>query len=144
MRYRLSAALAALFSLALLGATRGTPAAESQQSAAQTHTVTILFMCEGTRSVSPWEQHIRQGDDVNWVLDTASDVNEFEIVKKRALQRWIFDNGQPARGRRGDPARGRNMRQNARGTHAYNIEAMCPGPGNSMRKAVIDPDIIVD
>ncbi len=144
MRYRISAAFAALFSLVLIGATRSTSAPGAQQGGAQTHTVTIVFQCAGTRSVSPWELRIRQGDNVDWVLDESSDVDEFEIVKKRALQRWIFDDGRPARGRRGEPARGRDMRQNARGTHAYNIEAMCPGPGGSMQKAVIDPDIIVD
>jgi hypothetical protein len=144
LRFRLSAAFAALFSLALLGAARGRTDPALQQGGAQTHTVTIVFQCGGTRSVSPWQLRIRQGDNVDWVLDDASDVTEFEIVKKRTLQRWIFDDGRPSRGRRGEPARGRGMRQNARGTHAYNIEAMCPGPGNSMQKAVIDPDIIVD
>lgn len=143
MRFRISAAFAALFSLALLAATRAAPAADESQGTASTHTVTIVFQCEGTRSVSPWNVRIKQGDDIEWVLDPASDVPEFEVVKKKALQRWIFQNG-AHRGRPGTPARGSQMRPGSRGTHSYNIEAMCPGPGNSMRKTVIDPDIIVD
>lgn len=129
--------------IAAVGATL--PAAHPAPTrTAETLTVTIVFQCDGTRSVSPWIARINQGDDVEWVLDPSSDVTEFEIRKKRALGRWPFQSELPARGRPGTPAAGNNMRTDARGTYAYNIEAMCPGPGGSMRKAVIDPDIIVD
>jgi hypothetical protein len=132
--------------IALLAAVGATLPASRPASAAsaETLTVTIVFQCEGTRSVSPWISRIKQGDQIEWVLDPSSDVTEFEIRKKRALGRWPFQSELPARGRPGTPAVGNNMRLDARGTYAYNIEAMCPGPGGSMRKAVIDPDIIVD
>lgn len=130
--------------LALVAAVGVTLPADPVPPAADTIAVTIIFQCEGTRSVSPWNARLKQGDQIEWVLDPSSDVAEFEIRKKRALGRWPFQSELPARGRPGDPAVGNNMRMDARGTYAYNIEAMCPGPGGSMRKAVIDPDIIVD
>lgn len=110
----------------------------------EVHTVTIVFQCNGTRAVTPWQVRIKQGDEVRWVLDPSSDVSDFEIEKKRALQRWVFQNEDRHRGNREGPAHGRAMRERADGVHPYNIVAQCPGPGNSMQRAVIDPDIIVD
>jgi hypothetical protein len=112
--------------------------------AAATITITIVFQCEGTRSVSPWVARIRQGDQVEWVLDPASDVSEISISKQRSMGRWPFQSELPAVGRVGAPAPGNNMRMDAVGAYGYNIEAMCPGQGRSMRKAVITPEIIVE
>ena len=145
MNLRVSATLAACAIVGLLAIVRSVPVAAAEQGqAARVVTVTIVFQCAGTRSVSPWEVHVDQGDEIDWVLDPSSDVTDFEIKKKRVLQRWLFQNDHPARGRRDDPARGRQMRGGSDGTHAYNIEAPCPGPGGSTRVEVIDPDIIVD
>jgi hypothetical protein len=144
LKFRPSAAIAALLALALVGASSRTSEPAPQQGGAQNHRVTILYQCNATRTVSPWQVRIKQGDTGEWVLEDASDVTDFEIEKKRALQRWLFDTWHPARGRKGEPARGDQMRATSRGTHASNLEAMCPGPGNSMQKAVIDPDTIVD
>lgn len=119
-------------------------ATQAQGQAPQSVTVTIVFQCAGTRSVTPWNARVAQGGEVEWVLDPSSDVAEFEIKKKRTLQRWLFQNEASHRGRRDQPARGRQMRSGAQGRHAYNIEAQCPGPGGSTRTEVIDPDIIVD
>lgn len=138
----LAASLVALFSLTGL---RGGPDAASHPArAAQTVRVTIVFQCEGTRSVSPWIARLAPGDSIEWVLDPSSDITEFEIRKKRALQGWPFASAHPARGRPGAPAFGREMRRGASGRYAYDIVTRCPGPGGSMRPAVIDPDIIID
>ncbi len=134
--------LPAVLALALSGSDwqppRGTPARR-----AQTVTVTVLFTCEGERAVNPWEVRLAQGDEIDWVLDERSDVQEFEIEKKRALGRWPFDGDRP-RGRKGEPARGRNMKEGARGKYSYDIVAQCPTPDGGSRRVVIDPDIIID
>lgn len=111
---------------------------------AETLTITIVFQCEGTRSVSPWVARIKQGDQIEWVLDPSSDVAEIEIHKQRAMGRWPFQSELPAVGRPGAPATGNNMRMDARGTYDYNIEARCPGTSNARRKAVISPEFIVE
>ncbi|MBX3133573.1 MAG: hypothetical protein KF689_09345 [Gemmatimonadaceae bacterium] len=110
-----------------------------------TVTVTVLFQCAGTRSVTPWVTRVKHGDDIDWALDPASDVSEIDIVPKRGgpLYRWPWTGGN-MRGNRERPAQARGMRPNARGEHRYNIYAMCPGPGGSQRREVIDPDIIID
>jgi hypothetical protein len=110
-----------------------------------TVSVTVLFQCTGSRAVTPWAVRIKPGDEIDWVLDSASDVTEIEIVPKRGgpLYRWPWTGGN-ARGNRERPAQVRGMRPNARGEHRYNIYAMCPGPGGSQRREVIDPDIIID
>lgn len=111
----------------------------------KTVTVTIVFQCDGTRSVSPWQAHLDQDDEIEWVLDPSSDINEFEIQKKRLIGGWPFRSEHPARGRRGESARGREMREDQSGkTYRYDIVADCPGAGGSTRREVIDPDIIID
>lgn len=128
--------------VASIGAT--TPVSRpAATGAAETITITIVFQCEGTRSVSPWVARIKQGDQVEWVLDPASDVSAIEISKQRAMGRWPFQSELPAVARPGAPATGNNMRMDARGTYGYNIEAMCPGQDRS-RKAVITPEFIVE
>lgn len=112
--------------------------------AAATVTVTVLFTCTGQRAVDPWEVRLAQGDEIDWVLDPRSDVETFEIRKKRALQRWPFDSDHPARGRQGEPARARAMKNSARGRYAYDIIAECPTGTGGTRRVVIDPDIIID
>lgn len=134
---------AALVGAAALSTPPAQPSADPTARRA-TVTVTIVFQCEGTRSVSPWRVRLQQGDEIEWVLDPSSDVPSFEIRKKRALQRWPFGSPHPPRGRPGEPARGTGMRPATSGTYPYDIVAPCPGPGNSTRNAVIDPDIIID
>lgn len=115
-----------------------------QQSAAKVVTVTIVFQCSGTRSVSPWQVRVAQGDEIDWVLDPSSDVTEFEIKKKTEPQSWLFLEERPEKGRKDRAFRGRQMRAAARGTHPYNIEALCPNADGTTRTELIDPDIIVD
>jgi hypothetical protein len=109
-------------------------------------TVTVLFQCQGTRSASPWAVTLTSPEDsVVWVIDPASDVEEIEIEPKRnalGLRPWPFERGErlAARGRPAVQFAPRSGRR----TYRYNIVAMCPGPGNSMRRTVYDPDIIID
>ncbi len=120
-------------------------AADNAPRVRKTVTVTIVFQCDGTRSVSPWQAHLEQGDDIEWVLDPSSDVDAFEIQKKRLIGGWPFRSEHPALGRKGEKARGREMRDNQQGkTYRYDIVAQCPGPGGSTRREIIDPDIIID
>lgn len=146
MRHPLALVGLPLAALAFTGLFAPGSAAEEAAPVARraTVTVTIVFQCNGTRSVTPWRAQLRQGDDIEWVLGAGSDVPSFEIRKKRALQRWPFGSDHPARGQPGQPARGTGMRPNANGTYPYDIVAPCPGPGGSTQMAVIDPDIIID
>lgn len=144
MRPRRRATLSAVLLPLLLGATVAAPRSVARAPVADTRTITIVFQCEGTRSVSPWVSRVKQGDQVEWVLDPSSDVTEIEIHKKRAMGRWPFQSELPARGRPGAPAVGNNMRMDARGSYIYTIEAMCPGAGRSTRKAVLEPELIVE
>ena len=134
----------------VVAATTAASRADSSASAQQLQqghkvvTVTIVFQCAGTRSVSPWQVRVAQGDEIDWVLDPSSDATEFEIKKKTDPQAWLFLEERPERGRRDRPFRGRQMRGGARGRHPYNIEAQCANPDGTTRTEVIDPDIIVD
>lgn len=146
MRRRLLLAVLPAFAALALTALPSAPiAADDAPRVRKTVTVTIVFQCDGTRSVSPWQAHLEQGDDIEWVLDPASDVTEFEIQKKRLIGGWPFRSEHPALGRRGENARGREMRENQQGKkYSYDIVAQCPGAGGSTRREIIDPDIIID
>lgn len=147
MNRRILAAAAVVGIVGIATAVRAESIAGTQgqsRGAGNVVTVTILFQCAGTRSVTPWQVRVAQGDDIDWVLDPASDVTEFEIKKKNAQQHWVFRDERSERGRRDRPFRGRRMRDGARGTHPYNIEAQCPNPDGTTHTAVVDPDIIVD
>lgn len=131
--------------LGLLALPSAPAGADDAPRVPKTVTVTIVFQCDGTRSVSPWQAHLAQGDEIEWVLDPSSDITEFEIQKKRLLGGWPFRSEHPALGRPGQSARGREMREGLSGkTFRYDIVGKCVGPGGSERKEVIDPDIIID
>jgi hypothetical protein len=106
--------------------------------------VTILFMCNGARSVDPWEARIRSGRDVEWVLDPASDATDFRIRRKKDADPWPFDGAAPHNGRKGAPARGKGRARTPRGRYSYDIEASCRTPAGGVEWKKIDPDIIVD
>jgi hypothetical protein len=83
---------------------------------------------------------------VYWVLDASSDVDSIEIVPKRkpwGTRPWPFEQGD-RKGQKGRPAMQTDARGNKGDRFQYEVVAMCPGPGNSWRRAVIDPDIIID
>lgn len=147
MSRRMSLLLLPGVAVLVLAALRTAPApvpAAPELSRAKTVTVTVVFKCDGLRAVDPWQVRAAEGDTIVWVLDTLrSDVTEFSIDRKRALGRFPFQT-RPLRGGRGRPAAGRDMKPNASGTYQYNIVSQCPGPGNAMQRAVIDPDIIID
>ena len=106
--------------------------------------VTILFMCNGARSVDPWEARIRSGRDVEWVLDQRSDATDFRIKRKKADDPWPFDGAAAHAGRKGAPARGKGKPRTPRGRYSYDIEAACRAPNGGTEWKKIDPDIIVD
>lgn len=109
-----------------------------------TLTVEVVFNCTGLRSVDPWLVDAVQGDTIQWVLDSArSDVSEIRIDSKERRGRFPFPN-RPLRGRKGQPAAGRNMNPGAKGNYQYNIAATCPGVDGDSVNSVIDPDIIID
>lgn len=144
MRRIIAVTLVPVFAFIALAGLRAVPNTAPDEIRA-TVTVTVLFQCAGTRAVTPWVTRVKHGDDIDWVLDPASDVTEIDVVPKRGgpLYRWPWTGGD-MRGNRERPAQARGMRPNAKGEHRYNIYAMCPGPGNSQRREVIDPDIIID
>ena len=145
-RLLVASSIAAIATIAAGAAGPGTLARLATTSAPQDTAprVTILFMCNGTRSVSPWEAHIKSGGDLSWVLDPRSDVTDFRIKRKRAADRWPFDGTGSIDGKKGTPARGRGKAGTAKGTYPYDIEAQCRVPGGGMVWKKIDPDIIVD
>lgn len=106
--------------------------------------VTILFMCDGARSVDPWEVRVRSGRDIVWSLDAASDVEDFRVKRKNTNRPWPFLGTGTIDGRKDAPARGRGRPGTAKGTYAYDIEARCRVPGGGTEWKKIDPDIIVD
>lgn len=106
--------------------------------------VTILFMCNGARSVDPWEAHIRSGRDVEWTLDPASDVTDFRIRRKKAADPWPFEGSASHDGKKDKAARGKGKARTPKGRYAYDIEAACRTSGGATEWKKIDPDIIVD
>lgn len=111
-----------------------------------TDTVKVVFQCEGTRSVDPWVVTLTSpADTVLWVLDPSSDVDSIEIVPKRRFvtRPWPFEQGN-RKGMKGRPALQTDARGKKGDRFQYEVVATCPGPGNSTRRAVIDPDVIID
>lgn len=108
--------------------------------------ITVDARCAGPRntrvSVSPWNTQVRQGDDVNWVLDNRANADSIIITPKNP-DTWLFDAPPPYVGKKNNPGQGRRMKNNARGRYSYNIGLICAS-GNNRDTIVIDPDIIVD
>lgn len=119
------------------------PEETSSGSAARraTHTITVNLTCGDEKDdwVSDSSLHAARGDTINWVLTDSSNVEDFKVKKKRWFGRWLFERSDLT-GSRGNPARGNDMKPNARGTYTYEIVGRCRGP----EKALIDPDIVID
>jgi hypothetical protein len=145
-RLLVASSIAAVAAIAAGAVAPGTFSGRAIKSAPQDTVprVTILFMCNGARSVSPWKAHIKSGSDLNWVLDARSDVTDFRIKRKKVGDKWPFDGTGSIDGKKGTPARGRGKAGTAKGTYPYDIEAHCRAPGGGMQWEKIDPDIIVD
>jgi hypothetical protein len=141
-----ASSIAATAVIAAGAARPGTFARFATRSAAQpaAQPVTILFVCNGERSVKPWEAHMKSGDDMTWVLDPRSDVTDFRIKRKKTDDKWPFDGTGSLDGKKGTPAKGKGKAGTAKGTYHYDIEAHCRIPGGGMEWKRIDPDIIVD
>lgn len=139
VRPALAALTAVSAAMVLLAATRGAsaPAPEARRN---TMTITVTFMCDGKRSVDPWEAHVAPGDDIEWELSEDSDAERIRIRPKRP-EAWPLDGGTAPEGGRGKARRGRGKikRDAAKGRSSYDIEARC---GREWRR--IDPDIIID
>jgi len=105
------------------------------------HTITVNLTCGNDSDdwVSDSSLKVARGDTIDWVLTPESNVEDFKVKKKRFLGRWLFERSDLV-GRRGNPARGNDMKRDARGTYTYEIVGRCRGP----EKAVIDPDIIIE
>ncbi len=106
--------------------------------------VTVLFMCEGARSVDPWEVHVKSGQDLDWVLDPKSDATDFRIRRKRSARSWPFEGSAPYGGRKGTPAKAKGRQNASKGRYSYDIEASCPAANGKVEWKRIDPDIIID
>jgi hypothetical protein len=100
-------------------------------------TINVTFMCDGKRSVDPWEAHAKAGDDIVWVLAAESDATRIRIKAKKSAD-WPLSGNAPEGGK-GNPGRGKVKGDAAKGRSSYDIEARC---GNEWKR--IDPDIIID
>ncbi len=121
---------------------RSREVASADRAATRTsHTITVNLTCGNDKDdwVSDSSLRVVRGDTIDWVLTDSSNVEDFKVKKKRLLGRWLFERGD-VMGSRGNPARGNDMKRDARGTYSYEIVGRCRGP----EKAIIDPDIIVD
>ncbi len=97
---------------------------------------------ENTRiTIRPWNLKVRQGDDVNWVLNRNANSSDITITPKR--EAWPFADAPPYRGTKAAPARAAGMRPNAKGRYAYSVSLICTNGARS-DTVLIDPDIIVD
>lgn len=137
---RRSIAVAAVAAAGLLVTTVATASPRpraSRATAANTVTITVTFMCDGKRSVDPWEAHANAGDDIVWVLTAESDATRIRIKAKKN-DGWPL-NGNAPEGGKGSPGRGKVKNDAPKGRSSYDIEARC---GNEWKK--IDPDIIID
>ncbi|MDH3291936.1 MAG: hypothetical protein OEO20_05500 [Gemmatimonadota bacterium] len=117
-------------------------AAPARDSQAQTRTVSVRVVCQGTGvevNVDPWQQRLALNDELDWRLTDDSDDATISVSPKRG--NWPFAGRNPRAGGKGQagnqPARsgGRAM---DRGRHLYNITIECRG-----RTIVIDPEIII-
>ena len=106
-----------------------------------THSITVNLTCGNDTDDWVSDSSVRaiRGDTIEWVLTPESDVEDFKVKKKRLLGRWLFERSEVP-GAPGNPARGTDMKPDARGTYTYEIQGRCRGP----QKALIDPDIIID
>lgn len=109
--------------------------------------VTVNARCAGPSNteitVSPWNVHLAQGDEIAWVLSANANSNDITITPKETSD-WPFATRGPFNGTKGAPARAGGMPGNARGVYKYNIELVCQSGQNPPDRIVIDPDIIVD
>jgi hypothetical protein len=134
------ALLAAALGTTLLAAMRPTarPAADV--------TVDVSADCVSkdstTITVSPWTVSVSQGDSIAWAIDPESRIESIDIAPKKA-ERWPFTDRPPYKGGKGRPARGRNMKPDAKGTYSYDVTVTCK-VGNKQWKTTLDPDIVVD
>ena len=142
MRRVLFASLVAGFALVVAAACGRQP--DPPPATASTHTVTVLFQCERTRLVSPWVVRVRPGDNIEWVLDTLSDVDAFEVSRKHWWDGWPFAGGSKHPGSKGAPAAARNARGKLNKPYHYKISAQCPDGSGGTKETEIDPDIILD
>ncbi len=137
--------LASLVSLPLLAARSSSRSAHAGSIRAVV-SITVDARCAGPRStrvsISPWNAAVRQGDEVNWVLNSGANTDSMMIMPKDPAA-WLFDAPPPYVGRKSSPGQGRRMKGNARGRYRYDIGLICRS-GNTRDTIVIDPDIIVD
>jgi hypothetical protein len=105
------------------------------------HTITVNLTCGNDSDdwVSDSSLQVARGDTIDWVLTPESNVQGFRVKKKRIFGRWLFERAD-VDGAPGNPARGNDMKRDARGRYVYEINGRCQGP----EKADIDPEIIVD
>lgn len=117
------------------------PSAGAASARLTTHTITVNLTCGDDTDdwVSDSSVTAFLGDTIQWVLTPESNVEDFKIKKKRLLGRWLFERAEVVGGP-GNPARGDDMKSDARGTYTYEIKGRCRGS----EKAEIDPDIIIE
>lgn len=106
----------------------------------QVHTVMVTMQCgPGADSVYPVELHAKRGDEIVWQMTPESDAHQIRIKKKNLFGRWLFRTN-VIEGDRQNPARGRDMKEDAEGLYRYDVIGICQGGPNEL----IDPDIIID
>lgn len=134
---RRSLAAATVAAAILFTTAAATRPASPPSRAADVVTINVTFMCDGKRSVDPWEAHAKAGDDIEWVLTSESDAERIRIKAKKQAD-WPLSGNTPDIGK-GKRGRGKIKGDAAKGRSSYDIEARC---GNEWKR--IDPDIIID
>lgn len=138
MRSRSLVTAAAACSVLLTAAARGPASVPATQS------VSIDARCAGNRNTSitvqPWNLHVGQGDEVQWVISPSANTGEVTISPKAA---WPFANNR-RQGSKTVPASSSGMQPGARGRYSYTIRLVCQAGASQPDTVVVDPDVIVD
>lgn len=113
----------------------------------RTITVTMTLQCGDSTFVNvvPWTARLskRNKDDIDFVLDSSSNVDDVDVSLKTASEKWPLADRPPYKFKKGRGIRKGLAASADTGKYAYNIVASCTVGGKS-RKLVIDPDIFVD
>lgn len=137
------AAVVASVLLAALSSVACRPSGEKYDETIGADTVKVMIRCEGpllTATVNPYSLNVAENHGVEWVLDSASNVEEIEIRAKDA-GKWPYK-GQPYKAKKNAAGKADSVKANPKGTHGYAISAECD-LGQTKKKIVIDPDIII-
>lgn len=153
VRWKLTMAVVGLGVLGACGGEKGAPgdsaaaAKEAAPAAPKTVTVSMTLQCGDSAfvKVSPWAARLskKNKDDIDFVLDPSSNVDDIDISLKSGNEKWPLADRPPYKVKKGSNGKKGLAASAETGKYAYNIVASCTVDGKP-RKLVIDPDIFVD